>query len=94
MCKDLISYRIIPEMCSKLCNVCIGSCPVEAIYTRPDMLKGIDPDKCVKCNSCVSACPPQYKAVVKLSPPVVEEVVAEAVEEGMSEVEQGSGADH
>jgi NADH-quinone oxidoreductase subunit F len=94
MCKDLISYRIIPEMCSKLCNVCIGSCPVEAIYTRPDMLKGIDPDKCVKCNSCVSACPPQYKAVVKLSPPVVEEVVAEAVEGGGSEVEQGSGADH
>jgi NADH-quinone oxidoreductase subunit F len=94
MCKDLISYRIVPEMCSKLCNVCIGSCPVEAIYTRPDMLKGIDPDKCVKCNSCVFACPPQYKAVVKMSPPVVEAVVAEAVEGGGSEVEQGSGADH
>ena len=43
MCKDLISYRIVPEMCSKLCNVCIGSCPVEAIYTRPDMLKGDRP---------------------------------------------------
>jgi NADH-quinone oxidoreductase subunit F len=94
MCKDLISYRIVPEMCSKLCNVCIGSCPVEAIYTRPDMLKGIYPDKCVKCNSCMVACPPQYKAVVKLSPPVVEEVVAEAIEGGGSEVEQGSGADH
>ncbi len=76
MCKDLISYHIVPEKCSKLCNVCIGSCPVEAIYTRPDMLKAIDPDKCVKCNSCLVACPPQYKAVVKLSPPVVEETVA------------------
>jgi NADH-quinone oxidoreductase subunit F len=94
MCKDLISYRIVPEMCSKLCNVCIGSCPVEAIFTRPDLLKGIDPDKCVKCNSCVFACPPQYKAVVKMSPPVVEKVLAETVEGGGSEVEQGSGTDH
>ncbi len=72
MCKELISYAIIPEKCSKLCNVCIGSCPVEAIYTRDDMLKAIYLDKCVKCNSCMVACPPQYKAVVKVSPPIVE----------------------
>ncbi len=70
MCKELISYWIIPEKCSKLCNVCIGSCPVEAIYTRPDMLKAIHLDKCVKCNSCLVACPPQYQAVVKISPPL------------------------
>lgn len=73
MCKDLITYYIIPEKCSKLCNVCIGSCPIEAIYTRPDMLKAIYQDKCVKCNSCIVACPPQYKAVVKISPPMVVE---------------------
>ncbi|MGB9793014.1 MAG: hypothetical protein ACPLTR_10635 [Thermacetogeniaceae bacterium] len=30
-------------------------------------------DKCVKCNSCMVACPPQYKAVVKVSPPIVVE---------------------
>lgn len=69
MCKDLIMYYIIPEKCSKLCDVCIGSCPTEAIYTRPDMLKAIDQEKCVKCNSCLVACPPQYKAVIKISPP-------------------------
>ncbi|MGD0153145.1 MAG: NADH-ubiquinone oxidoreductase-F iron-sulfur binding region domain-containing protein [Thermacetogeniaceae bacterium] len=90
MCKSLISYHIEPELCSKLCNVCIGSCPVEAIYTRPDMLKGIYPDKCVKCNSCMVACPPQYKAVVKLSPPVPEE----PAEERGSEVEQANNPDH
>ena len=73
MCKDLISYIIIPEKCSKLCDVCIGSCPTEAIYTRPDMLKAIYLDKCVKCNNCMVACPPQYKAVIKVSPPIVEE---------------------
>jgi NADH-quinone oxidoreductase subunit F len=71
MCKELITYKIVPDLCSKLCNVCIGSCPVESIFTRPDMLKEIDLAKCVKCNSCMVACPPQYKAVVKVSPPEV-----------------------
>jgi NADH-quinone oxidoreductase subunit F len=79
MCKELISYRIVPETCSKLCNVCIGSCPVEAIYTRQDMLKAIYPDKCVKCDSCIVACPPQFKAVVKMSPPIFEEAAEQPV---------------
>lgn len=70
MCKELISYVIDPALCSKLCNVCIGSCPTEAIYTREDQLKAIYLDKCVKCNSCMVACPPQYKAVLKVSPPL------------------------
>ena len=83
MCKDLISYIIIPEKCSKLCDVCIGSCPTEAIYTRPDMLKAIYLDKCVKCNNCMVACPPQYKAVSKVSPPIVEE--KETVEGGRAD---------
>lgn len=69
MCKDLIVYFIAPEKCSKLCNVCVGSCPVEAIYTRDDGLKAINQEKCVKCNNCLKACPPQYNAVIKLSPP-------------------------
>lgn len=69
MCKDLIVYYITPERCSKLCNVCVGSCPVEAIYTREDGLKAINQEKCVKCNNCLKACPPQYNAVIKLSPP-------------------------
>ena len=25
--------------------------------------------KCVKCGTCLDACPPQYDAVVRLSPP-------------------------
>lgn len=69
MCKELITYFITPEKCSKLCNVCVGSCPVEAIYTREDGLKAINQEKCVKCNNCLKACPPQYNAVIKLSPP-------------------------
>jgi NADH-quinone oxidoreductase subunit F len=69
MCKDLIVYYIEPKQCSKLCNVCVGSCPTEAIYTREDGLKAIDQEKCVKCDNCLKACPVEYSAVVKLSPP-------------------------
>jgi NADH-quinone oxidoreductase subunit F len=68
-CKYLIAYYIVPEKCSKLCNVCVGSCPAEAVITRPDWLKAIDQKKCIKCNQCYLVCPPQYRAVVKLSPP-------------------------
>ncbi|MHB9093080.1 MAG: NADH-ubiquinone oxidoreductase-F iron-sulfur binding region domain-containing protein [Eubacteriales bacterium] len=73
MCKDLITYHIVPEKCSKLCDACIGSCPVEAVYTRPDMLKAIDLEKCVKCDNCLVTCLTLYQAVAKKSPPVVEE---------------------
>jgi len=69
MCKDLIAYFIVPEKCSKLCSACVGSCPTEAIYTREDGLKAIDQEKCVKCDNCRKACPEEYEAVEKLSPP-------------------------
>ncbi len=68
MCKDLIAFYIVPEKCSKLCSACVGSCPTEAIYTREDGLKAIDQEKCVKCNNCLKACPPEYNAVEKISP--------------------------
>ena len=74
MCQELIAYYILPEKCERSCDACVGSCPVEAIYSNEDRIKVIDQQKCVKCNSCVDACPPQYRAVIKLSPP---ELVAE-----------------
>ena len=36
-----------------------------------DGIKVIDQEKCVKCNNCLKACPPEHDAVVKLSPPVL-----------------------
>ncbi len=69
MCQDLIAYYILPEKCERSCDACVGGCPVEAIYTNEDRIKVIDQAKCVKCKSCLDACPPQYKAVIKLSPP-------------------------
>jgi NADH-quinone oxidoreductase subunit F len=67
-CKELSTYVIDLEKCRKSCDACVGSCPVEAIYTRDDLLKAVDQSKCVKCHSCWDACPPEYDAVARVSP--------------------------
>lgn len=69
MCLNLIAYYILPDKCERSCDACIGSCPVESIFSNEDRIKVVDQEKCVKCKSCMDACPPQYSAVVKLSPP-------------------------
>jgi NADH-quinone oxidoreductase subunit F len=68
MCRALTTYYIILEKCERSCDACVGSCPVEAIKTGRGLKKTIDREKCVKCGSCLEACPPQYKAVIKVSP--------------------------
>ena len=65
----LTAYYIIPEKCVRSCDACVGTCTVEAISSNKKKIKVIDQEKCVKCNTCMVACPPQYNAVVKLSPP-------------------------
>jgi NADH-quinone oxidoreductase subunit F len=42
---------------------------VEAISPNKKRIKVIDQEKCVKCGTCLKACPVQYNAIVKLSPP-------------------------
>ena len=70
MCQPLIAYYILPEKCARGCDACVGTCTVEAISTdKKRRIKVIDQEKCVKCNTCLVACPPQYDAVIKLSPP-------------------------
>jgi NADH-quinone oxidoreductase subunit F len=70
MCQTLIAYYILPEKCARGCDACVGTCTVEAISTdKKRRIKVIDQEKCVKCNTCLAACPPQYDAVVRLSPP-------------------------
>ena len=68
MCKDLTTYYIVPEKCERACDACVGSCPVEAIFSGKNRIKIVDQEKCVKCNSCLDACPPNYNAVIKISP--------------------------
>jgi len=70
MCQELIAYYIIPEKCERTCDACVGTCTVEAISSHPrKRYKIIDQEKCVKCGTCLTSCPPQYNAIVKLSPP-------------------------
>ncbi|MDY6912276.1 MAG: NADH-quinone oxidoreductase subunit NuoF [Chloroflexota bacterium] len=67
-CYNLMAYYIIPDKCERSCDACVGTCTVEAIYTGQKRIKVIDQEKCVKCNTCVDACPPQYNAIIRISP--------------------------
>ena len=69
MCRALTAFYIDLEKCARGCDACVGSCPVEAIFTTLDRKKGVDQGLCVKCGECVVACPPEYSAVMKVSPP-------------------------
>jgi NADH-quinone oxidoreductase subunit F len=69
MCQHLIAYYILPDKCERSCDACVGSCTVEAISPNKKRIKVIDQEKCVKCGTCLAACPKEYNAIVKLSPP-------------------------
>ena len=69
MCRPLTAFYIDLEKCARGCDACVGSCPVDAIFTTKDRKKAVDQTLCVKCAECVSACPAEYDAVKKVSPP-------------------------
>jgi len=69
VCKDLIAYYIIPEKCDRACEHCVLACPAEAIHSDEKRIKVIDQTKCTKCGSCEEVCPPEYNAVIRVSPP-------------------------
>lgn len=75
MCRELTAYYIDLDKCARGCDACVGSCPTEAIFTTSNRKKGIDQTLCVKCGECVSACPPEYDAVRKVSPPELVPVI-------------------
>jgi NADH-quinone oxidoreductase subunit F len=75
MCRPLIAYYIDLEKCARGCNACEGCCPVDAVFITRDRKRGIDQSKCVKCGECVVACPPEYDAVKRVSPPQLAPVI-------------------
>jgi len=68
VCKDLIAYYILPDKCDRACEHCILVCPTEAIKGGKGEIKVIDQEKCSKCGTCLEVCPPEYNAVIKISP--------------------------
>jgi NADH-quinone oxidoreductase subunit F len=68
VCKDLIVYYILPDKCDRACEHCVLVCPTEAIKGGKGEVKTIDQEKCSKCGTCLEVCPPEYHAVVKISP--------------------------
>ena len=43
-------------------------CPVGAIHGTAKQAHHIDLETCVKCGACVTACPPRFSAVSRVSP--------------------------
>ena len=66
VCKELISYYIVPEKC-EACMICFRSCPVEAISGSKNQIHVIDQSKCTKCGTCLDVCPTRFEAVTKIS---------------------------
>ncbi len=69
MCRPLTAYFIDLDRCARGCDACVGSCPTDSIFTTSNRKKAIDQTLCVKCGECMTACPPEYDAVRKVSPP-------------------------
>ncbi|MCU0488091.1 MAG: NAD(P)H-dependent oxidoreductase subunit E [Anaerolineales bacterium] len=60
VCKGLITYSIIPELCTG-CMVCLRNCPSVAIHGEKRKLHWIDPAVCNRCGMCRSVC--KFEAV-------------------------------
>ncbi len=62
VCKNLMQYKIVPELC-KGCSLCSRKCPVNAISGVIKSPFEIDQSKCIKCGMCVSSC--KFNAIIK-----------------------------
>jgi NADH-quinone oxidoreductase subunit F len=79
-CRTLTAFYIVLEKCARGCDVCVGCCPVEAIFTTTGRKKAIDQELCVKCGECKVVCPPEYDAVEKVSPPELAPIIERSPE--------------
>lgn len=61
-CQKLVTY-VITDAC-RGCTACTRVCAVKAIEGNIKEKHFIDPEKCVKCGACISAC--RFNAIIKL----------------------------
>ena len=56
-----MTFAIGPECIDKMDQSCVAVCPADCIINEPgaDRKLYIDPDECIECGSCYSACPNQ-----------------------------------
>ena len=62
VCKDLLSYEILPDKCIG-CTVCAKNCPTAAITGELKKPHVIDQSKCIKCGVCAEKC--KFSAIVR-----------------------------
>ena len=62
VCKDLLSYEILPDKC-RGCTACARNCPTNAISGKVKEPHVIDKAKCIKCGMCMRKC--KFNAIVK-----------------------------
>lgn len=55
-CYKLVTFFIDESLCEG-CELCVSSCPVEAISGKAEHVHAIDANVCVHCGACLSACP-------------------------------------
>jgi NADH-quinone oxidoreductase subunit F len=91
MCRPLIAFYIDLDACARGCDACALVCPTEAVFTTSTRKKGIDLNLCVKCGECVVACPPEYNAVRRVSPPNLARVVERPPEKPNLQTSEVSG---
>ena len=56
VCRDLITYRIDPEVCNG-CGLCAVDCPGECISGKKKKAHAIDAGACIRCGACQAVCP-------------------------------------
>ena len=56
VCRDLITYRIDPEICNG-CTLCAKNCPQACIAGENKQPHTIDQDACIRCGACMDVCP-------------------------------------
>ena len=54
-CKALLTYEIIPDMCTG-CTVCAIKCPTDTITGEKKEVHFIEQDGCIQCGECYSRC--------------------------------------